>query len=368
MIPKIVLGLFIISTITQLFYWLYGFLRLAFHQDDAHENSQHSVTTIISARNEVQNLQNKLHRILNQNYHSHHVIIVNDNSTDTTEQFLLNYPEKHKTFTLVNAIESLDSKPGKKQALTQGIEKATTEVLLMTDADCTPISDKWVERMQEKINAKTEIVLGFSPYTSYPGWLNKLIRFDTLMIAIQYFTMALIGRPYMGVGRNMAYKKSLFVKNKGFQNHLSIASGDDDLFVQEVATKDNTAICLDKESFIETEPKRTWKDFLIQKSRHVTTGKNYKLSHQIILAIFLISLMVQLVGGIGLMTQLYCTKFVLTCMIIRLLIAWTVFALIAKRLNSGDLIKWFPILESSYLILNIILTPTLLTLKPTKWK
>lgn len=368
MIPKIVLGLFVISTLIQIGYWLFMFLKITFREPSQPSKESNKVTTIICARNESQNLQKNLHRILNQNYHSHHLILVNDNSTDTTHDVLLNIQENHKTFTIVNANKSSSELPGKKAALTLGIEKADTEVLLMTDADCYPVSEDWVEIMQRHFQGQTEIVIGFSPYEKKKGWLNKLIRFDTVLIAMQYFSLALAGIPYMGVGRNIAYKKSLFKRVGGFEKHRSIASGDDDLFIQQAATAINTKVCLEQESFVVSEPKKSWREYFTQKARHVTTGKTYKKYHQIILAMFLISLFVHLIGGIGLLTQLLFIRVVTTCMIVRMLIAWGIFSKISKLLKSEDLIKWFPLLEASYLLFNIILTPTLLTFKPTKWK
>lgn len=368
MFPKIVLGVFLASTLIQIYYWGVLFMKITRWKTPDQIRQHHPVTTIISARNEAENIEKNLNRILNQNYHSHHVLIVNDNSTDTTLNVLLKMRKNDKTFTIVNAAKLSETDPGKKAALTQGIEAADTEVLLMTDADCYPLSNHWVEKMQNQFQNKTEIVLGFSPYERYKGWLNKLIRFDTVMIAIQYFSMALAGKPYMGVGRNMAYKKSLFRRIGGFAGHQHVASGDDDLFIQQAANAGNTGICLDEETFMVSEPKKTWKEYFTQKSRHLTTGSVYKLSHKFVLAMFLISLFTHLIGGIGLLTQLVFVQVVLVCMIIRLLIAWGIFGRIAAILKSDDLTKWFPILESSYLIFNIILTPTLLTFKPTKWK
>ncbi len=368
MIPKIVLGLFIISTLIQIAYWIIMFVKLSHRTPFPEKKCKHPVTTIICARNEAENLNKNLHRILNQNYHLHRLLLVNDNSTDTTPEVLLNIQKNHKTFTLVNAEKTPEGMPGKKAALTQGIENADTDVLLMTDADCYPASADWAEIMQSQMDEKTEIILGFSPYNKQKGWLNKLIRFDTVMIAMQYFTMALAGMPYMGVGRNMAYRKSLFAKTGGFEKHKSIASGDDDLFIQQAATATNTKICLDQDSFMISEPKHSWKEFFTQKARHIKTGKSYKRHHQIILAMFLITLFVHLISGFGLLSQLMFIRIITAGMILRMTIAWGVFTKIAGLLKSEDLTRWFPLLETSYLLFHIILTPTLLTFKPTKWK
>src|SRR5581483_1786901 len=133
-------------------------------------------------------------------------------------------------------------KTGKKFALTMGIKASKNEYLLFTDADCRPASANWITRMAVNFNRSTEIVLGYSPYQSAGGLLNSFIRFETIRTAINYLSAALAGNPYMGIGRNLAYTKTLFFKNKGFASHMHVMSGDDDLFVNENATAGNTTI------------------------------------------------------------------------------------------------------------------------------
>jgi hypothetical protein len=131
-----------------------------------------------------------------------------------------------------------------------------------------------------------EIVLGYSPYSKSPGYLNSFIRFESLMTGIQFIGWALLGRPYMGVGRNLAYRKALFLDSKGFNKYLSVTGGDDDLFVNQHARKVNTAVSLSVESLVVSVPKKTWKEFYYQKLRHLSVGKHYRLSDKIVLALF----------------------------------------------------------------------------------
>ena len=368
MFPKIVLGIYLVSTLIQIAYWVVLFASILRYREKSMSQIQNPVTVILCAKNEAGNLKKNLPRILNQNYHLQDVIVVNDNSTDSSAQVLLDIRTNQKTFTIVNAIKQSTELQSKKSALAQGIEKANTEVLLMTDADCFPASENWVRKMQQKLTGPIEIVLGYSPYAKLKGWLNAFIRFDTLMVAIQYFSMSLAGMSYMGVGRNLAYKKSLYKKTGGFEKHLHILSGDDDLFIQEAANKSNVAINLDKDSFIISEPKKTWKEFFFQKARHITTGKTYKLSHTVLLGIFVMTLILHYLGGIGLIAYQYFIQAVIVSMILKLGITWGIFSKLAKVFKEGDLVKWFPILEMNFMIFNILLTPTLMTYKPTKWK
>jgi hypothetical protein len=119
-----------------------------------------------------------------------------------------------------------------------------------------------------------------------PGALNKIIRFDTFHTALQYLSYALAGQPYMGVGRNLSYKKAVFLRNKGFSAINHVPGGDDDLFINKVATKENTAIVIDKDTFTLSDPKKNFGEWFRQKARHYTTAKYYKPRHKFLLGLY----------------------------------------------------------------------------------
>lgn len=170
-----------------------------------------------------------------------------------------------------------------------GIKESKHEIILLTDADCVPASENWITRMQDGYDDDTEIVLGYGAYYKKRGILNKLIRFETFHTALQYFSYALSGIPYMGAGRNLSYKKTLFFRNKGFSSINHVAGGDDDLFINKVANKKNTRIVLDKEAFTLSEPKKSFGDWQRQKYRHHSTGKYYKWGHKFLLGLYAVT-------------------------------------------------------------------------------
>jgi hypothetical protein len=137
--------------------------------------------------------------------------------------------------------------------LSIGIKSSKYEVMLLTDADCTPASDLWIQKMQDAYRDGVEIVLGYGAYKKQKGFLNKLVRFETFHTALQYLSYALAGMPYMGVGRNLSYRKELFYRVKGFSSINHIPGGDDDMFINKVSTKKNTAIVVDKDAFTLSE-------------------------------------------------------------------------------------------------------------------
>ena len=206
---------FVIATAIQLFIWLYYFRQLAVFVKkeipvNPNEKGQPPVSIIICARNEEDNLKKNLPRILNQNYRSFEVIVVDDKSTDQTRNIL----DKINTSFRNLRVLHLAHKPagsGKKPALAEGIKAAKHEILLFTDADCCPATDEWLNEMQRDIRGPIEIGLGYGPYKKRPGFLNTFIRYETFFTLLQYGSFALAGHPYMGVGRNLIYKKELFV-------------------------------------------------------------------------------------------------------------------------------------------------------------
>ncbi|HEX4849609.1 MAG TPA: glycosyltransferase, partial [Puia sp.] len=284
----IALVLFALMALIQLFYYGWFFQRLAFHKHNPKSKSQqHPVSVIICARDEAGNLANNLPGSLVQTYPStHEVIVVNHNSQDDTRYLLDEFKKTFKDLHIVNLEYEAIGIPGKKYPLSMGIKEARHEIVLLTDADCVPASEFWIQKMQDGYDNGIQIVLGYGPYKKMPGFLNKLIRFDTFHSALQYLSYALAGAPYMGVGRNLSYKKELFFKNKGFSTINHLPGGDDDLFINRVATKNNTHIVIDPEAFTFSEPKKSFGEWMKQKTRHHTTGKYYKARHKWMLGLY----------------------------------------------------------------------------------
>lgn len=238
------------------------------------------VSIVICAHNEAENLQNNLPWVLAQQYNNLEVIVVNDRSTDHTLQVLKTLQVKFDRLRVINIEGTTGSK---KQALHEGILAATHNIILLTDADCKPQSPYWARTMAGFMDDQTDIVLGFSPYYNQPGLLNKLIRYETLITAHLYGGLAMMGLPYMGVGRNLAYRKQVYLNSTAKEKYASTLSGDDDLLVNEMATRKNTRVCAENEALMWSIPKKSWTDWWHQKRRHTQAGKHYRLVTQAIL-------------------------------------------------------------------------------------
>jgi len=356
-------------TLIQLFYYLFFFIRVALYKSGPRlKSQQHPVSVIICARDEDENLARNLPGVLVQEYPStYEVTVINDNSVDDTKYIL---QELKKTFKerlqVVELTQEAKLISGKKYPLSVGIKEANHEVLLLTDADCVPSSEHWVYKMQNAYDDHKEIVLGYGAYHKTKGLLNKLIRFETFHSAIQYLSYALAGLPYMGVGRNISYKKDVFIRNKGFASINHIPGGDDDLFVNKVATGKNTAIVIDKEATTYSIPKKTFGAWLRQKTRHYSTSKYYKPVHKFLLGLYSIShfLFYPLLIASAI---LFNWQWTLIAFGIRLLVQAIIFYYAMKKLDEKDLWPWFLFFDLWMFFYYIIFAPTLTRKTRNEW-
>ncbi len=356
-------------TLVQLFYYLWFFRRLAFYRpEDRSMTRENAVSVVICARDEAENLAHNLPGVLVQSYRStHEVIVVNDNSQDETRYLLEGL---HKQFRQLNVIElKQEAKliPGKKFPLSVGIKSARHEVLLLTDADCVPASEFWIQKMQDAYTDGIEIVIGYGSYRKEKGLLNALIRFDTFHTALQYLSYALAGIPYMGVGRNLSYKRDLFFRKKGFSSHNHIPGGDDDLFVNMAAERGNTAVVIDPDAFTISRPASTWDAWFRQKFRHTSTGKYYKPLHRFLLGLYALSQF--LFYPLLVLTLLFVDwRLALGIFILRSAVQATIWYKGMEKLGESSLWPWYWLLDIWMFFYYLIFMPALWRRPKASWK
>ncbi|MEM7102545.1 MAG: glycosyltransferase [Bacteroidota bacterium] len=364
---------FLLASVIQLMYWGIGFMRLRRYLSrkkiNRENETKRSLSVVICARNEAENISNNLPAILNQDYPEFEVLVVNDGSTDETAVVLHKLQQEYAHLSVLHIGDKPADSIGKKYALERGIHAAASPWLVLTDADCQPISDQWLKAMDAGMAEGKLVGLGYGPYARRKGLLNKLIRFETVYTAIQYFSFALWGKPYMGVGRNLMYHKALFTESNGFSNHAHLASGDDDLFINTIATGANTATIIDVSAFVISTPELTFRKYVRQKSRHFTTSKHYRFSHAAML--FLLSLSHFLFYG-GFFTLLVFdfrfTTFLFLIAVTRFIFLHLVYEVILHEFKEKDLHVWIPLLDFFYLLFILLLAPTLLLTNMRKWK
>jgi biofilm PGA synthesis N-glycosyltransferase PgaC len=369
LLENCLLGVLIFCFVIQLYFSLFVHLKLALVKVEtipAHDAKPISV--IICARNEAENLKQYLPYVLHQEYPDFEVIVVNDRSWDKTREVLEEFAAEYKHLKVVTVAEGEKFIAGKKFAVTMGIKAAANEWLVFTDADCQPATEHWLRGMQQPDNEATEIVLGYSPYFSKRGLLNSLIRFETFFTAVNYLSFALKGMPYMGVGRNLAYRKSLFFKKKGFAAHMHIPSGDDDLFVNAHANRRNTEIRIHPDTHVWSAPNTSFGAYLKQKKRHFGAGKLYKSTHKFILSSQIIIQFCFYAVFIGSMFFTPANYIAGGIFVLSLVIRSFIYPRLLKRLSYPDLRWWFPLLDILlfiFLVFNGILS---IFVKKVKWK
>lgn len=353
--------------LVNLCYYL-GFFKFAFSSEEDPGKKNLPVTIIICAKNEAENLRNFLPKILLQNHSNFEVVVINDASGDETLDILEDFQRRDERVKIVDVQNNEAFWANKKYALTLGIKKAKNPYLLFTDADCEPESNDWLSEMSAHFSEQKSIILGYGGYfIDSKSTLNKLIRFETLFTAIQYFSYANWGMPYMGVGRNLAYTSEEFYKQNGFATHLHLRSGDDDLFVNQAANSINTALCFSPKGITRSVPKQDLKSWFQQKRRHVSVADHYKKEHRLLLGVFYSTqLLFWLLFFVMLFTSYW--QFALGILAIRFIIQGLVFYNSGKKFGETDLFWVFPFLELFLIWAQLGIFIANLISKPTHWK
>jgi len=365
----ITLGLLVFATIVQLVYYWVIYSKVAFFkQKNEFVRSDQPVSVIVCARDEYYNLKENLPLLLTQDYSAFEVVVVNHGSEDETQYLLRDLADEYRNLKIVNVPQDLNFFSGKKFPLSIGIKSASYDILLFTDADCIPASNQWLRRMAANFTEGIEIVLGYGAYQKSKSLLNLLIRFDTTRIAMNYLGFARSGMPYMGVGRNMAYRKSLFYRQNGFISHYRIQSGDDDLFINKAASRFNTRIEIQPEAHTISKPKTSFEQWLRQKRRHLLTGGFYKPLHKFVLGLFALTQVMFWAAAITLLVIWYQPYVIIGIIGLRVFSQLIVTAKVMNKFNEKGFLLLVPFFELFLMIISPLLAFANMMNKPVKWR
>lgn len=367
---QILLLIFILIYAIQFIYWLLFLIANAKYKkySPAKKIGTNPVSVIVCAYNELDNLKRLIPILLNQKYNIFEVIVVNDCSDDGTYDFLNIEKNKYSRLKIVNIDKIHDHISAKKYAITLGVKAAKHDLLLFTDVDCTPSSEHWISGMSASVDESIAFILGYSAYEKQSGFLNAFIRFETRLIGIFYTTFALLGNPYMGVGRNMMYRKSLFMKHNGFNKFQNVIGGDDDLFVNQFANGLNTRISLGKESLVWSVPKTSWKLFFRQKKRHLSVSKFYKFKDKFLLGLYSVThvlfwIMFLFIANLNIFPEI-----LIWIGLVRVLMITIVVAVTSKKYGEPMNIWIIPAFDFIYLFYVIIVAINAIFTKNITWR
>ncbi len=352
----------------QFIYWGLIFQRFAWYTKPrpSPKKAPLAVSVILCARNEATNLQNNLELILTQDYPIFEVIVVNDDSSDETAAILAHFNQKYKHLKVIGVTQK--KQMGKKAALSRGIKAAQYDWVLLTDADCRPQSPYWIGQMQLGAADQTEIILGYGPYIAEPTAVNCWVQYETIYVAIQYFSLALWQMPYMGVGRNLMYKKILFEQQNGFASHAHLMSGDDDLFIHQAATSQNTQIEIDKNSFMYSAAPSSWGKLYQQKNRHYSSSSHYQWYFKLILGLLSLSHSIFYLGYFFFIIYNIWNPIFLAILIARIFLVYFVFAKAAKKLYQLKILPYLWFMDMLLPFYYMIFALATLGIQNKKWK
>lgn len=355
--------LFGLATFIQILFWGVLFTRLCRKNDAPATEFLPPLSVIVCARDAAPLLAERLPALLEQDYPDFEVIVVDHASADRTAAVL----EKLRAiYPHLRALHCADQRFGKKIPLSLGIREARHEWAVLTDADCRPASRTWLRELARRMRPGTDVVLGYGPLEKAPGFQIAFARFETALAAIQYGSYALAGIPYMGVGRNLAYRKTAMPRLPDAL-HPGLLSGDDDLMVNAMAGKRNTRLAFSPEAFAWSPAPAGWGAFFRQKTRHLAASTHYKPLHQGLLGAWALSLLAHYaLGLLSLFTGSW--ALFLAGYLSRQIVAGGVFFRLAKRLDEQDLRWKFPILDFTLFLYYLIMTPAIWLGGRSKWK
>ncbi|MCK5208121.1 MAG: glycosyltransferase [Cyclobacteriaceae bacterium] len=352
-----------------LFYTLVLIALSVYKKPDQNSQEIPGVSIVISAKNELENLKKLIPLLLKQQFNSYEIILVDDKSTDETYDYVIELDQNEPMFKLVRIDSTPDHINNKKYALTLGIRAAKFDHVLLTDADCFPESEFWLKEMSLGFTSdKKKFVIGYSQYFKAKGLLNIFIKYETMFTAIQYFGIGLLGNPYMGVGRNIAYRKSFFLDNNGFGKYKNVVGGDDDLLVNRYAKRKNTSFMLSPDSTIYSNPKTKFSEFILQKTRHLSVGKYYRRTDKLLLGLLSMSKIIFWISFIAAIMSVFQTYFVLGGFFLVMASLLAALLVLKKKTGDNSNIWMLPFLDFIFIFYYISTGLKVLFTKKVRWK
>ena len=327
------------------------------------------VSVIVCAKNEYENLQKLIPALLQQEYPNFEIILVDDKSTDETYDYAIELEQREKKFKLLRIDLTPDHIHNKKYAITLGVKAAKNDIILLTDADCLPAGENWIDEMTKGFSDdKKQFVLGFSQYKDQETFLSKFINYETLLTGIHYIGIALLGNPYMGVGRNLGYRKSVFLKNNGFGKFQGIVGGDDDLIINQHARKRNTSIVLSAQAVVYSLPKTSYKEFVLQKTRHLSVGRHYRKADRLLLGLLITTKFTFWISFIAAILAVNQTILIGGSFLLVMVSLLTSISALKKKTGDNSGVWMSPLLDILFLFYYITTGLKVLFTKKIKWK
>ena len=284
--------LIIISSLIYGFFYISIIAKISFAKTvskalpDSNQKELVKFSIIVAAKDEVGNIENLISALSKINYSKENfeVIIVDDNSKDETFHITEKLISKLDNFFVAKAVNKIYY--GKRGALDYGISLANYPYILITDADCVPETD-WLLHHSKKFNAGCDFVFGIAPFYQTNKLVNKISCYENFRNSLLAISTANFGLVYTASSRNFGFKKDAFEKIGGYKNTTETISGDDDLLLREAVKKGlNVCTLTSPGSFVYSETKKTFKEYISQRARHTQTSFHYPFKQKLFLALW----------------------------------------------------------------------------------
>lgn len=241
------------------------------------------ISIVISCHNQAEYLEKNIPLLYQQDYHDFEIIVVDNSSTDHTDIVLQRLEKEYENFrhTFVPKSSRFISK--KKLAITLGIKAARKPWVVLTEADCIPKNNLWLQTISSHFSPNTDLVIGYSAYTGNSNKTAKRFAFEQMQYLFHCMSYAARNKAFGGDGCNLCVRKKYFIDNKGYSNTFNTPLGEDDLLISYLTKKGNTSVCVHPQSIIlqELDNQLTYKNKSIHK---VEVAKHYNKHGKLFLA------------------------------------------------------------------------------------
>ena len=363
---SLLFGIFAVSLIVQLGYFWIIFGRLAFYKRKQVSDEQPPVSVVITVNNQYADLRQNLPFLFNQEYPEFEVVVVNDNSDDASHELLDELSKQHKNLRIVELKQSLNWFKGRKFPLSLGIKSAHHDLLILTDAACQPKSNSWIKEIVSAYLPGTEVTLAYTTFET-KSKINRWLRFTAFYDGLFYLSMALAGGPFKGNGKNLSYRKQMFYGRKGFSSHYKINVGDDEIFINQTARKQNTAVILSPESkVVNIKPVSVGRWFKNEKAR-LFIRKYFRAGSRLLISLFQSSAFLFYASFVSLLVLGFSWILVLPLFALRLVSQYLIFGLAAKKLDEKKLLPFSPLMEIALILIDFIIWLFLIFSRKNRW-
>jgi glycosyltransferase involved in cell wall biosynthesis len=353
----------------QLIYYVFVYGKVSRYRLPEENYNFPPVSVVLVTKDEQENLKERLPVILEQQYPDFEVVIVNNASSDETEFVLKVFQKIYPQLKVVNLYSEAPNKfLGKKYPLSIGIKSAKNDCVLLTNVNCVPNSLFWIMNMVRGLSQTRNTIIGFNFYEREKTLFNSLVQYDTIINAINYGGMALLGNPYKATGDNIIISREEFFNSGSFLSLYNVACGDMELYVNRITKGKKTSVILNEEAYIKTETPQSFSLWCRYKKRNIKTAYYYKFLDKLLVAIPSWTTLFFYATFVTLFLLNFPWQWILTGCILKFAIQIIFFQNASKVLMKNNLCIFAPLFEIFFLVFNTIMGISVLFSRKDRWE